>query len=128
MATQLQAARTSAVTDEVKFVAEAENIDAGLIRDELAAGRLVIPANKLHLKTNLKPAGIGRVLTTKINANIGTSSERCSVEAEIEKMQTALAAGADTIMDLSTGRDLDGTREKLLARCPVPFGTVPISL
>jgi len=126
MATQLQVARTSAVTDEVKFVAEAENIDAGLIRDELAAGRLVIPANKLHLKTNLRPAGIGRVLTTKVNANIGTSSERCSVEAEIEKMQAALAAGADTIMDLSTGRDIDGTREKLLARCPVPFGTVPI--
>jgi phosphomethylpyrimidine synthase len=126
MATQLQVARTSAVTDEVKFVAKAENIDARLIRDELAAGRLVIPANKLHLKTNLKPAGIGRVLTTKVNANIGTSSERCSVEAEIEKMQAALAAGADTIMDLSTGRDIDGTREKLLARCPVPFGTVPI--
>jgi len=126
MATQLQVARTSAVTDEVKFVAEAENIDAELIRDELSAGRLVIPANKLHLKTNLKPVGIGRVLTTKVNANIGTSSERCSVEAEIEKMQAALAAGADTIMDLSTGRDIDGTREKLLARCPVPFGTVPI--
>jgi phosphomethylpyrimidine synthase len=126
MATQLQTARTSAVTDEVKFVAEAENIDAELIRGQLAAGRLVIPANKLHLKTNLKPAGIGRLLTTKVNANIGTSSERCSVEAEIEKMQAALAAGADSIMDLSTGGNLNAIREKLLARCPVPFGTVPI--
>jgi len=126
MATQLQIARTGAITDEVKFVAEAENVDAELIRDELAAGRLVIPANKLHLKTNLKPAGIGRVLTTKVNANIGTSSVRCSVEGEIEKMKTALAVGADAIMDLSTGGNLDEVRQKLLARCPAPFGTVPI--
>ena len=126
MATQLQTARTSAVTDEVKFVAEAENIDAELIRDELAAGRLVIPANKLHLKTNLKPAGIGRLLTTKVNANIGTSSVRCSAETELEKMQAALAVGADAIMDLSTGGNLNETRKELLAQCPVPFGTVPI--
>ena len=126
MATQLERARTGAITDEVKFVAEAENVDAALIRDELAAGRLVIPANKLHLKTGLTPAGIGRVLTTKVNANIGTSSVRCSVEGEIEKMKTALAVGADAIMDLSTGGNLDEVRQKLLARCPVPFGTVPI--
>jgi len=126
MATQLQTARTSTITDEVKFVAEAENIDSELIRDELVAGRLVIPANKLHLKTNLKPAGIGRLLTTKVNANIGTSSVRCSVEAELEKMQVALAAGTDAIMDLSTGGNLNETRKELLAQCPVPFGTVPI--
>ncbi len=126
MATQLQIARTGTITDEVKFVAEVENVDSVLIRDELSAGRLVIPANKLHLKTNLTPAGIGRVLTTKVNANIGTSSVRCSIEAEIEKMKAAVAAGADTIMDLSTGGNLDEIRQKLLARCPVPFGTVPI--
>jgi len=126
MATQLQVARTGEITDEVKFVAGAENIDAELIREEIAAGRLVIPANKLHLKTNLKPAGIGRLLTTKVNANIGTSSVRSSIEAEIEKMQVALDTGADAIMDLSTGGNLDQTRERLLAECPVPFGTVPI--
>ena len=126
MATQLQIARTGTITDEVKYVAEVENVDAVLIRDELAAGRLVIPANKLHLKTNLTPAGIGRLLTTKVNANIGTSSVRCSIEAEIKKMKSALAVGADAIMDLSTGGDLDEIREKLLAQCPVPFGTVPI--
>ena len=126
MATQLQIVRTGTISDQVKFVAETENLDAKLVRDELAAGRLIIPANKLHLETNLKPAGIGRVLRTKVNANIGTSSVRSSVEAEIEKMQAALAAGADAIMDLSTGGDLDATREKLLALCPVPFGTVPI--
>ena len=126
MATQFQTARTGTISDEVKFVAQAETIDAELIRDELAAGRLVIPANKLHLKTNLKPIGIGRALTTKVNANIGTSSVSSSIKAEIKKMEAALSAGADTIMDLSTGGNLDDIRRKLLARCPVPFGTVPI--
>jgi phosphomethylpyrimidine synthase len=126
MATQLQTARTGRITDEVNFVAKTEGIDVEVIRDEIAAGRLVIPANKLHLKTNLKPIGIGRVLTTKVNANIGTSSVRSSIEAEIEKMESALAVGADTIMDLSTGGNLDQTRVKLLSHCAAPFGTVPI--
>ena len=126
MATQLQISKTGTISDEVKFVAEKESVDAELVCTELAAGKLVIPANKLHLKTNLEPIGIGRVLSTKVNANIGTSSVSSSVEAEIEKMEVALAVGADTIMDLSTGGNLDDTRQKLLARCPVPFGTVPI--
>jgi len=110
----------------MRFVAKAENVDAETIRQEIAAGRLVIPANRLHLEMNLAPAGIGRLLSTKVNANIGTSSVRCSVEGEIEKMQSALEAGADAIMDLSTGGNLDEVREKLLAQCPVTFGTVPI--
>jgi len=126
MATQLEIARDGTVSDEIKAVAEAENLGAELIRDEIAAGRLVIPANKLHLKTNLKPIGIGRAVTTKVNANIGTSSVRSSVEAEIEKLQAALEAGTDTVMDLSTGGNLDEIREHLLSLCPVPFGTVPI--
>jgi len=126
MPTQLQTAQTGRISDEVKFVAECESVDAELIRERIAAGQLVIPANKLHLKTSLKPAGIGRILTTKVNANIGTSSVRSSVDAEIEKMNAALAVGADAIMDLSTGPSLDNTREQLLAHCPVPFGTVPI--
>ena len=126
MATQLQSAQAGEITDEVKFVAEIEGVDAELVRAELAAGRLVIPANTLHLKAGLKPAGIGRAVSTKVNANIGTSSIRSSVEAEIEKMQTAISVGADAIMDLSTGGDLDRTREQLLAQCQVPFGTVPI--
>jgi len=126
MATQLQSAKDGVITEQMKFVAEAEEVDAEFIRDEIGAGRLVIPANKLHLETGLKPIGIGRALRTKVNANIGTSSVRSSIEAEIEKMKVALEAGADTIMDLSTGGDLDDTREKLLAQCPVPFGTVPI--
>ena len=126
MATQLQIARGGTISEQAEFVAESEGIDAEIVRDELGAGRLVIPANKLHIKTNLRPVGIGRVLSTKVNANIGTSSVKSSVEAEIDKMQVALAVGADAIMDLSTGGDLDCTREKLLAQCPVPFGTVPI--
>jgi len=126
MTTQLQAAKAGILTEQIRFIAESENIEAELVLAELAAGRLVIPANKLHLKTNLKPVGIGRVLRTKVNANIGTSSERFSVQAEIEKMQAALAVGTDTIMDLSTGGNLDETRCELLSRCPVAFGTVPI--
>jgi len=126
MVTQIQAVLAGTISDEVKSVARAEGQDAEYIRDEIAAGRLIIPANKLHLKSNLRPIGIGRALTTKVNANIGTSSVRSSIEAEIEKMDVALSAGADAVMDLSTGGNLDDTREKLLARCPVPFGTVPI--
>ena len=126
MATQLEIARDGTISDEVRSVAKVENVDAALVRDELAGGRLVIPANKRHLTSGLVPVGIGRVLTTKVNANIGTSSVRSSVDAELEKMQAALDAGADAVMDLSTGGDLDTTREALLARCPVPFGTVPI--
>jgi len=126
MPTQLQIAKTGTITDEVKLVAQTENVDAELVRAELSAGRLVIPANKLHLKTNLRAIGIGRILATKVNANIGTSSVSSSAEAEIEKMKVAISAGADTIMDLSTGGNLDEIREKLLAQCPAPFGTVPI--
>lgn len=126
MTTQLQFAKTGKITSEINSVARDENLDAELIRKEIAAGRLVIPANQLHIETNLKPVGIGRALRTKINANIGTSSVSSSVETEIEKMKVALEAGADAIMDLSTGGDLDDTRQKLLTQCPVPFGTVPI--
>lgn len=126
MATQLQQARAGIVTEAMKHIAGVEGIDAETIRDETAAGRVVIPANTLHLKSNLKPMGIGRVLTTKVNANIGTSSARSSVQEEIDKMDAALAVGADTIMDLSTGGDLDAVRRELLAHCPVAFGTVPI--
>ncbi|MBW8001310.1 MAG: phosphomethylpyrimidine synthase ThiC [Planctomycetes bacterium] len=126
MSTQLESARNNQVTEQMKFVAGVENVEAELIRDAIAQGRLVIPANKLHIKTNLEPVGIGRLVSTKINANIGTSSTNSSVEGELEKMRAAIEAGADAIMDLSTGGDLDETREKLLEQCPLPFGTVPI--
>jgi phosphomethylpyrimidine synthase len=126
MTTQLTQARAGIVTDAMRHVAVSEKVDAETVRSETAAGRLVIPANKAHLRDNLRPVGIGRALRTKVNANIGTSSVRCSVAGEIEKMQAALAVGADAIMDLSTGGNLDAIRAELLADCPVPFGTVPI--
>ena len=126
MTTQLQAARAGKITGEMKIVAEKENVPVEVIMAELAAGRLVIPANGIHLADNLEPAAIGRAVSIKINANIGTSSERSTVKDEIEKMKIALAAGADAMMDLSTGGSLDVIRSELLAHCPVPFGTVPI--
>jgi phosphomethylpyrimidine synthase len=126
MTTQLTEARAGLVTDAMRHVAASEKVDIEKVRDETAAGRLVIPANTIHLRDNLKPTGIGRVLRTKVNANIGTSSVRCSVAGELEKMRAALDAGADAIMDLSTGGNLDAIRAELLAHCPVPFGTVPI--
>ncbi len=129
MATQLELARQGKTTDLVKQTAKHENVDAEIIRTELAAGRLVIPANTIHLQHGLKPCAIGRAVPTKINANIGLSSVRSSLDDEIEKMRVALEAGADAIMDLSTGASLDGLgaiRRRLLSDCPAPFGTVPI--
>jgi len=126
MPTQLQSALSGKITAEVEYVAAREGLEPGFISNEIAVGRLVIPANKVHLASNLKPIAIGRAVTTKINANIGASDVRSSLEGEIEKLQTALNAGADAMMDLSTGGDLDHIRTELLARCGVPFGTVPI--
>ena len=126
MTTQLKNARAGTITEAMRQVAASEAVAPEVVRDEIAAGRLVIPANTAHLQDNLRPVGIGRALRTKVNANIGTSSVRCAVEAEIRKMEAALAVGADAIMDLSTGGDLDAIRAELLAHCPVPFGTVPI--
>jgi len=126
MATQLQAAKNGQITNEMKFVAETENICPELVKEQVAKGHLVIPANKLHLEKGLKPTGIGRAVTTKVNANIGTSSVSSSVDHEIEKINAALDAGADVIMDLSTGDEIDQTRQRLLDACPVAFGTVPI--
>ena len=134
MTTQLEHARAGETTQAMQAVARDEGVDCELVRTEVAAGRLVIPANVHHLTAQrgqasnlpLRPAGIGRVLRTKVNANIGTSSVRSSVAAEIEKLEAALEVGADAVMDLSTGGNLDEIRSELLAHCPVPFGTVPI--
>ncbi|MBN2018886.1 MAG: phosphomethylpyrimidine synthase ThiC [Sedimentisphaerales bacterium] len=126
MATQIEIAKSGHVSPEIEYIRKIEGVEAWLVRDEVAAGRLVIPANKIHLKRGLKPVGIGRILKTKVNANIGVSSVRSTVEEEIEKMRMAIKSGADAIMDLSTGGNLDEIRERLLADCPVPFGTVPI--
>jgi phosphomethylpyrimidine synthase len=126
MPTQLELARTGQISDAMRCAARREGVDVHTIRDELAAGRLVIPANIIHLAGNLVPAAIGRAVSVKINANIGCSSVRSSLDGEIEKMKVALEAGADAMMDLSTGGDLDDIRKKLIAICPVMFGTVPV--
>lgn len=126
MSTQLEIARSGQITDAVKSVAVIENLEPKFIRDEVAAGRLVICANKIHLADNLVPAGIGRALTCKINANIGASDVSSSLDREVEKMKMAIDLGADAMMDLSTGGDLDEIRTRLLSHCTVPFGTVPL--
>lgn len=126
MPTQLQIARSGKISEQVKSVADSENLAAEFVRDEVAAGRIVIPANTVHLADNLVPAGIGRPLRVKINANIGASDVRSSLSGEIEKMKMAIDLGADAMMDLSTGGDLDEIRTTLLSNCTVPFGTVPI--
>ena len=126
MATQLELARDGQITEAMKCVAQREGVDVHIIRDELAAGRLVIPANIKHLADNLVPAAVGRAVSVKINANIGCSSVRSSLDGEVHKMKVALEAGADAMMDLSTGGDLDLIRETLIKQCPVMFGTVPV--
>jgi len=126
MSTQLEIARSGQISDAVKSVAAIENLEPKFICDEVAAGRVVICANKIHLADNLVPTGIGWALTCKINANIGASDVRSSLDGEIDKMKMAIDLGADAMMDLSTGGDLDEIRTRLLSHCTVPFGTVPI--
>ncbi len=130
--TQYQQALAGVITDEMRRVAEREGLDAEIIREQIAAGRLVIPANRLHLAgmgeggAALDPCGIGRAVSTKINANIGASPLGSCKEQELEKLQQAVRFGADAVMDLSTGGDLDETRQHMIAHATVPIGTVPI--
>jgi phosphomethylpyrimidine synthase len=126
MTTQLLAARAGEVTKEMKFVAERERLSPELVRDEVAAGRMVIPANKVHLAGALEPMCIGIAGKCKINANIGNSAVTSNVQEELEKLHTAVHHGADTVMDLSTGKDIDNIRRQIIERSPVPIGTVPI--
>jgi len=122
--TQLHYARQGDVTAEMEFVALRENVAPTLVRDEVARGRAIIPANVNHPES--EPMIIGRNFLVKINANIGNSAVTSSVEAEVEKMTWATRWGADTVMDLSTGRNIHTTREWIIRNSPVPIGTVPI--
>lgn len=122
--TQLEAARQGKITREMEKVAAKEGIDVEILRQRVAEGKVVIPANKNH--TNLDPCGIGLGLRTKVNANIGTSTAYPDIEQELKKLEAALEAGADAVMDLSTGGDIDACRREVLARSPVAVGTVPI--
>jgi phosphomethylpyrimidine synthase len=124
--TQLESARKGIITDEMHFVAKREDLDAELVRAEVARGRMVIPANVNHLKKRLEPMCIGVASLCKINANIGNSAVTGTVEDELEKLHTAVHLGSDTVMDLSTGGEIDAIRQAIIDASPVPIGTVPI--
>ena len=122
--TQMYYAKKGVITPEMNYVAQAEALNPELIRSEVAAGKMIIPANIHH--ENLLPMAIGREAKTKINANIGNSSLSSDICAELEKLQICLKYGADTVMDLSTGGDLDAIRSAIIANSTVPIGTVPM--
>ncbi len=122
--TQLELARNGQISPQMKAVAAAEGLEAEAIRLGVEQGRIVIPANPGHL--GLVPCGIGWGLRTKVNANIGTSSDFGDIETELEKLRVAIEAGADAVMDLSTAGDISGIRKAIVAGSTVPVGTVPI--
>jgi len=121
---QMHFAKKGVVTDEMKYVAWKEKLDAELVRSEVARGRMIIPANVNH--PELEPMAIGIASLCKINANIGNSAITSEVKEELKKLHTSVHYGADTVMDLSTGGDIHGIREAILRNSPVPIGTVPI--
>ena len=122
--TQMHYAKRGIITPEMEFVALRESLSPEFVRDEVARGRAIIPANINH--PEIEPAAIGRNFLVKINANIGNSVVTSSIEEEVEKMTWAIRWGADTVMDLSTGKNIHETREWIIRNSPVPIGTVPI--
>ena len=122
--TQLELARQGVISPQMKLVAQHEGLDTGFIQRGVAMGTIVIPANANH--SSLVPCGIGQGLKTKVNANIGTSSDFGNVDTELEKLQVATDSGADTAMDLSTGGDIPAIRRAIIAATSLPVGTVPI--
>src|SRR6516162_10144627 len=124
--TQIESARKGILTNEMAYVAKREDLDPELVRDEVARGRMVIPANVEHLKKRLEPMAIGVASLCKINANIGNSAVTSKIDEEVDKLHTAVHLGADTVMDLSTGGDIDAIRQAIIDASPVPIGTVPI--
>jgi phosphomethylpyrimidine synthase len=122
--TQLHYARQGVLTEEIRYVAKRERLPAEKVRDEVARGRMIIPANVNH--PELEPMAIGFAATCKINANIGNSAVTSDIAAELEKLRVSVKYGADTVMDLSTGGDIPQIREAILRHSPLPIGTVPI--
>ncbi|HZD32035.1 MAG TPA: phosphomethylpyrimidine synthase ThiC, partial [Candidatus Angelobacter sp.] len=121
---QMHFARQGLLTEEMVFVAEREKVAPELIRDEVAVGRMIIPANINH--PELEPMAIGVESRCKINSNIGNSAITSNVDEELKKLHTSVHYGADTVMDLSTGGGIHEIREAILRHSPVPIGTVPI--
>jgi phosphomethylpyrimidine synthase len=125
--TQLEHARLGIITPQMRRVAEREgHLSPEQVRDEVAAGRMIVPANRVHLGYRLDPMAIGRASRTKVNANLGASPVSSGTAEEVEKLEWAVRWGADTVMDLSTGGDLDACREAIVRASTVPVGTVPI--
>ncbi len=124
MSTQMQLARQGKITDAIMAVAQYEGVDAEIVRERVAQGTVAICANINH--TSLKPRGFGLGLKTKVNANIGTSSAFPSIETELIKLEAAIKAGTDAVMDLSTGDNIDHSRRTIIRQSTVPVGTVPI--
>ena len=119
-------ARQGIITPEMKFVANKENIDPEQLREKIAQGSVIIPANKNHLELGLQPMAIGKGTLVKINANIGASRVRADLTEELSKVDLCIKYGADTLMDLSTGGDIDKIRKEIIQHSPIPVGTVPI--
>jgi len=125
--TQLKYARESRISSAMKKAAEIESVDLEYIRENVAAGRIVIPLNGAKAeREDFKVCAIGKGLRTKVNANIGTSMDKADADYELQKLRAALDAGVDTVMDLSTGGDISDIRRRILGDCNVPLGTVPI--
>ncbi|HZP02845.1 MAG TPA: phosphomethylpyrimidine synthase ThiC [Terriglobia bacterium] len=122
--TQMHYARQGVITEEMEFVAKRESLSPETVRDEVARGRMIIPANVRHVE--LEPMCIGVAARCKINANIGNSATTSNIDQELEKLHASVHFGADTVMDLSTGGDIHEIREAILRHSPVPIGTVPI--
>src|ERR1700733_11172036 len=121
---QMYYARQGRTTEEMEYVASRERLTPDFVRDEVARGRMIIPANIHH--TNLEPMCIGVNSLCKVNANIGNSSTTSKIDGEVEKLNYAVKFGADTVMDLSTGGDIPRIRKAIIDASPVPIGTVPI--
>ena len=122
----MAAARRGEITSAMATVAAHEQLAPELVQAEIARGRLIIPANIHHLAGALEPMAIGKVARVKINANIGTSAVTSDLDEEVGKLKLAVRYGADTVMDLSTGHEIDAVREAIIAASTVPIGTVPI--
>ena len=122
--TQLESAKEVMITRQMEVVAQEEGLEVEYIRQGVAEGTIVIPANVGH--SGLVPCGIGKGLSTKVNANIGTSSDYGSIDTELEKLRVAVDAGADAVMDLSTGGDIPAVRREVVKASTVAIGTVPI--
>jgi len=122
--TQRMKALKGVVTKEMKMVARKEGVSPEWLQEKIASGRTVIPANRNH--RGLKPIGIGEGLRIKVNTNLGTSSDHVDLEEELKKLEVSIQAGTDTVMDLSTGGDIDAIRKEIIRHSPIPVGTVPI--